>query len=94
VSWLGSPRALARRLGRGERLWRRKSSRTRAAQGVWHQWQRHADKVSGKVAAGEDALLVVMVSHGWAVDAGAGVAAAGIGDGTVSTASEGGAGEP
>lgn len=66
----------------------------RAEQGVWHQWQRHADKVRGKVAAGEDAPLVVTVVHGWVVDASAGVAAAGIGDGTVSTASEAGAGEP
>ena len=66
----------------------------RAEQGVWHQWQRHTDKVRGKVAAGEDALLEVMAGHDWAVDASAGVAAAGIGDGTVSTASEAGAGEP
>jgi len=51
---------------------------------VWHQWQRQA----GDVAAGEDALTVVMVLHDWAVDAGAGVAAAGIGEGTASTASE------
>jgi hypothetical protein len=61
---------------------------------VRHQWQRHADKVRGKVAACEHARLVMMVLHGWAVDASAGVAAAGIGDGTVSTASEAGAGEP
>jgi hypothetical protein len=61
---------------------------------VWHQWQRQADKVRGKVAAGEDVLPVVMVVHDWAVDAGAGVAAAGIGDGTASTASEGCNGEP
>jgi len=57
---------------------------------VRHQWQRQAGK-----AAGAHALAVVMVLHDWAVDAGAGVAAAaGIGDGTVSTASEGGNGEP
>jgi hypothetical protein len=57
---------------------------------VWHQWQRK----EGKVAVGEDALLEVVAVHEWAVDASAGVAAAGIGDGTVSTASEGGNGEP
>jgi len=62
---------------------------------VWHQWQRHVDKVKGKVEAGEAALLEVMVVHDGAVDASAGVAAAaGIGDGTVSTASEAGPGEP
>ena len=61
---------------------------------MWHQWQRHVDKVRGKVAAGEDALLEVMAVHDWAVDAGTGVAAAGIGEGTVSTASEDSAGEP
>ena len=88
--WLGSSRALARQLSHGERLWRRKSSRTRAAQGLWHQWQRH----TGKVAAGEDVLPVVMVVHDWAVDAGAGIAATGIGDGTASTASDGCNGEP
>ena len=81
-------------MGRGDRLWRRKSSRTRAEQGVWHQWQRQTDEVRGKVAAGEDALAVVMVLHDWAVDAGAGVAATGIGEGTASTASEAGNGEP
>jgi hypothetical protein len=46
------------------------------------------------VAAGEDVLPVVMVVHDRAVDAGAGAAATGIGDGTASTASEGGNGEP
>jgi hypothetical protein len=46
------------------------------------------------VVAGEDALLLVMVVHDWAVDAGAGVAATGIGDGTASTASEAGNEEP
>jgi hypothetical protein len=46
------------------------------------------------VAAGEDVLPVVMVVHDWAVDAGAGVAATGIGEGTASTASEAGNGEP
>jgi len=61
---------------------------------VWHQWHCHADAVRGKLAAGEDALLEVMAEHDWAVDAGAGVAAAGIGEGTVSTASEAGNGEP
>ena len=59
-----------------------------------HQWQRHADELRGKVAAGEDTLLVVMAVHDWAVDADAGVAAAGIGEGTVSTTSEAGNGEP
>jgi len=78
---------LARRAGR---LWRRKSSRTRAEQGLWHQWQPQV----GKVATGEDALLEVMAVHGWAVDASAGVAAADISEGAVSTASEPGAGEP
>ncbi|MDP1532880.1 MAG: hypothetical protein Q8N44_05065 [Rubrivivax sp.] len=61
---------------------------------MWHQWQRHADEVTGKVAAGKDALLVVMAVHDRAVDTGAGVAAAGIGEGTASTASDGGNGEP
>jgi hypothetical protein len=61
---------------------------------VRHQWQRHADEVRGKVAACEDALLEVVAVHDWAVDAGAGVAPAGIGDGPVSTASEAGNGEP
>jgi len=47
------------------------------------------------VAAGEDVLLLVVVAvHDWAVDAGAGVAATGIGDGAASTASDGGNGEP
>ena len=46
------------------------------------------------MAAGKDALLVVMAVHDWAVDASAGVAAAGIGEGMVSTASEDSAGEP
>jgi hypothetical protein len=56
-----------------------------------HQWQCQ----TGKVTAGEDALLEVMGVHDdRAVDASAGVAAAGIGDGTLSTASEPGAGEP
>jgi hypothetical protein len=87
---------LARRLGRGERLWRRKSSRTWAAHGVLHQWQRHADKVRGKVAASEDAPLAVMVVHGWVDGVGAaGTAAAATGVGTASsTASEAGVGEP
>ena len=40
------------------------------------------------MAAGEDALAVVMAMHDWAVDAGVGVAAVGIGEGTASTASE------
>lgn len=75
-------------------MWRRKSSRTHAAQGLWHQWQRHADELGGKVAAGVDALPVVMVLHNWEVDARAGVAAADIGEGTVSTASDAGNGEP
>lgn len=72
----------------------------RAEQGVWHQWQRNADKVRGKVAAaGEDAPLVVTVVHGWVDGAGAagaaGTAAAAKGVGTAtSTASEAGAGEP
>ena len=48
----------------------------------------------GKAAAGENVLPVVMVVHDWAVGAGAGVAATGIGDGTASTASEGCNGEP
>jgi len=61
---------------------------------VWHQWQRQVGKVRGKVAAGEDALLEVMAMHGWAVDTSAGVAVAGIGEGTLSTASKAGAGEP
>jgi hypothetical protein len=61
---------------------------------VWHQWQRHADEVRGKVAQGEDALLEGMAVHEWAVDAGTGVAAAGLGEGAVSTASEAGNGEP
>jgi hypothetical protein len=65
-----------------------------AAQGLWHQWQRQAGALRGKGAAGGAALLVVMVVHGWAHGAGAGVAEAGIGDGTVSTASEGGNREP
>ena len=95
-------------MGRGGRLWRRKSSRTRTEQGVWHQWQCHADAVRGKVAAGEDALLlllllvvvvVVVVVHGWVDGVGAagaaGTAAAAMGVGTAtSTASEAGAGEP
>jgi hypothetical protein len=46
------------------------------------------------VAAGKDALPEVMAVHDWAVDAGASVAAAGIGEGTISTASEAGNGEP
>jgi hypothetical protein len=68
----------------------------RAEQGVRHQWQCHADKVRGKVAAGEDALLVVMVMHGWAGGADtAGTAAAATGEGTAtSTASEACSGEP
>jgi hypothetical protein len=41
-----------------------------------------------------DALPVVMVLHNWEVDARAGVAEADIGEGTVSTASEAGNGEP
>ena len=89
-------------MGRGGRLWRRKSSRTRTEQGVWHQWQCHADAVRGKVAAGEDALLlllVVVVVHGWVDGVGAagaaGTAAAAMGVGTAtSTASEAGDGEP
>ena len=94
--WLGFPRALARCLGRGDRLWRRKSSRTRPAQGVWHQWQRHADALRGKLAAGEDAPLVVTIVHGWvdgADAAGAAAAAMGVGTAT-STASEANVGEP
>jgi hypothetical protein len=60
---------------------------------VWHQWQRHADKVRGKVAAGEDAPLVVMVVHDWVDGAGAasaaGTAATAMGVGTAtSTAPE------
>ena len=61
---------------------------------MWQQSQRHADKVRGKVAAGEDALLEVMATHDWVLDAGASVAAADIGEGTASTASEAGNGEP
>ena len=80
-------------MGRGDRLWRRKSSRTRAEQGVWHQWQRQTDEVRGKVAAGEDAPLVVMVVHGWAGGAGTAAAASGVGTAT-STAPEAGVGEP
>ena len=68
----------------------------RAEQGVWHQWQRHTDKVWSKVAAGEDAPLVVTVVHGWVDGAGAaGTAAPATGVGTAtSTASEAGDGEP
>ena len=68
----------------------------RAEQGLWHQWQRHADKVRGKVVAQEDAPLVVTVVHGWvdgAGEAGAAAAATGVGT-TTSTASEAGVGEP
>ena len=68
----------------------------RAEQGVWHQWQRHTDKVWSTVAAGEDAPLVVTVVHGWVDGAGAaGTAAPATGVGTAtSTASEAGDGEP
>ena len=68
----------------------------RAEQGVWHQWQRHADKVRAKVVAEVDAPLVVTVVHGWVDGAGAaGAAAAATGVGTAtSTASEAGDGEP
>lgn len=68
----------------------------RAEQGVWHQWQRHADEVRGKVVAEGDAPLVVTVVHGWvdgADAAGAAAAATGVGRAT-STASEAGDGEP
>ena len=67
----------------------------RAEQGVWHQWQRQTGNVrvgagwpaSGVLGMdGVDALLAVMVRHGWAVGAGDGMA--------VSTASEIGNGEP
>ena len=37
----------------------------RAEQGVWHQWQRHADKVRAKVVAEVDAPLVVTVLSVW-----------------------------
>jgi hypothetical protein len=60
---------------------------------MWHQWQRQADKGTGKVAAGEHAWPVVMAVHDGSVDASAG-AVAGIGCGTLSTASKAGAGEP
>ena len=65
----------------------------RAEQGVWHQWQRHTDKVWSKVAAGEDAPLVVTVVHGWVDGAGAAAPATAVGT-AISTASEAGAGEP
>jgi hypothetical protein len=68
----------------------------RASHGLWHQWQRHADKVKGKVAAAEDARPLVMVLHGWAGGteaAGAAAVATGVGMAT-STASEAGVGEP
>ncbi|MBC7938735.1 MAG: hypothetical protein H7Z19_03060 [Chitinophagaceae bacterium] len=74
---------------------------------MWHQWQRHDDEVTAGVGVewsavefagvvAVDALLVVMVSHGWAGGAGtAGTAAAATGEGTAtSTASEAGNGEP
>jgi hypothetical protein len=91
-----------RRAWRAGRLWRRKSSRTRAAQGDRHQWQRQVGKVIGAAppAAGlagvdaVDVLLVVRVLHGWSGDAGAGAAATGIDEGAASTASEASNGEP
>jgi hypothetical protein len=87
---------------RAGRLWRRKSSRTRAAQGVPHQWQRQVGKVmgAGSPAAGAagvvvmDALRVVTVLHGCSGAANAGAAAAGIDEGAASTASEAPNGEP
>jgi hypothetical protein len=59
---------LARRAGR---LWRRKSSRTRAAQGARHQWQRQAGEGAAGISAGSpvsgvygvDALVEVMAMH-------------------------------
>ena len=92
-----------RRVWRADRLWRRKSNRTRAAQGVRHQWQRQVGKVIGAGppaaelagVATVDALLVVTVLHGWLRDAGAGsTAASGIDEGVAGTASEAPNGEP
>ena len=76
------------------RLWRRKSSRTRAAQGVRHQWQRQTGKAMGTVPPAAE-LLVVRVVHGWSCEADADAAApAGIDNGVASTASEVFSGEP
>jgi hypothetical protein len=95
-----------RRAWRADRLWRRKSSRTRAAQGVRHQWQRQAGKVTAGISQGWSAaelagvvavaaLLVVTVLHGWSAEASAGAAAAaGIDEGVASTASKALNGEP
>ena len=83
----------------GTRLWRRKPSRTRGAQGVRHHGHCQTGVVVAIVGVGSpepgvtgvDVLLAMRGMHGWA----AGPAVPGIDDGwAISTASEVAGGEP
>jgi hypothetical protein len=83
----------------GGPLWRRKSSRTESAQGVWHQWQRHTGavvvkmgvevsaEVGAEVGTKVDVLLAIGVMHGWV----GGPVASDLGGGWVASTASGGA---